>query len=94
MADIHSLLIAQAESADGQPYNRANRELVISHLHYSGSNRHRLTDNQFVKAYLLCNGFGDIDLQFAAQIEFDWSHVRDSSPLGIDRAANYIKTLL
>lgn len=87
-------LIAAAEIKDGRPYNQENVDLVMSYLHYNGSRRALINNEQFIKAYLLCNGFGNgISLAFANEIEFDWSHVRDSSPKAFDNAAAYLKGL-
>lgn len=86
-------LILRAELQDGRPYTKANVDLVHSALHYRGALRDLLTPAQYLKAYLLCNGFGDIDENFAYDAAFDWSHVRDSSPIGFDRAAEYLRSL-
>lgn len=91
--DFQKQLIADAEAKDGRPYNQENVNFVFSCLHYNGTLRNRIDDAQFIKAYLLCNGFGNISLAFANEIEFDWSHVRDSSPVGFDNAAAYLKGL-
>lgn len=93
MDDFQQELIKIAEKQDGRPYNWENVELVKEFLHYNGSKADRLTSHQYVTAYLLCNGFGDIDREFANDQAFDWSHVRDSTPIAIDRAADYIKSL-
>ena len=86
-------LKALAEAKDGRPYDDKNRQLVIECLHHNGSKRNRLTNPQFVQAYLLCNGFGDIDIHTANDQCYDFSHVRDSSPIGIDRCAEFLKSL-
>lgn len=91
--DLQKRLVAEAEQRDGRPFNETNRRLVIDALHYDGALRKKLTNEQYTKAYLLCNGFGDVDAKFAAEQCFDWSHVRDSSPIGFDRAAEYLRTL-
>ena len=93
MESLQKRLIKQAEKRDRRRYDHDNVKLVMSFLSYSGSKRSLLTDSQYVKAYLLCNGFGEINLEFAKEAEFDWSHVRDSSPIGFDRAAGYLRTL-
>lgn len=92
--DLQKTLIAQAEAKDGRPYNQDNVNFVMSCLHYNGANRQRVSDQHFVEAYLLCNGFGDIDASFARDVGFDWSHVRDSTPIGFDRAAAYLRTVV
>ena len=92
-AEFQTFLKTQAEARDGRPYNEANRAFVIDCLRYDGAKRHLLTDSQWRQAYCLCNGFGDIDSRFAYEQAFDWSHVRDSSPIGFDRAANYLRVL-
>lgn len=93
MDDFQRELIAMAEKQDGRPFNWENVKLVKDFLHSDGPKRDRLTSHQYVTAYLLCNGFGDIDKTFAVEQCFDWSHVRDSSPIGFDRAAEYIRSL-
>lgn len=92
-SDFQRFLIEQAEKKDGRPFNQENIDLVMECLCYKGKKRGLLTDAQYVKAYLFCNGFGDIDLQFALAQDFDWSHVRDSSPIGFDQCANYLRGL-
>ena len=90
---IQSQLMALAEAKDGRAYNLEHRKLVLDCLHDAGSKRQRISHDQFVKAYLLCNGFGDIGQDDAYDQCFDFSHVRDSSPNGIERCAAYLKTL-
>jgi hypothetical protein len=90
MDEFQRHLIELAEKADGRPFNWDNVKLVKDFLHWDGPKRDRLTSHQYVTAYLLCNGFGRIDREFANEQCFDWSHVRDSSPIGFDRAAEYI----
>lgn len=93
-AELQALLKAKAEEKDGRPYNDANVAMVMDCLHYNGSKRALLAHHEWLTAYLLCNGFGDITMSFAEQADFDWSHVRDSSPIGFDRAAQYIRRVL
>lgn len=93
MDDFQRQIIAMAERDDGRPYNWENVKFLKDCLHYEGSKNHLLTSEQYVNAYLLCNGFGVIDREIANDQAFDWSHVRDSSPIAVDRAAQYIRSL-
>ena len=65
-------------------------EVVAAHMLYSGEDRWRLTDSQYITAYLLADGFGKIDQKFAGEQCWDWSHVRDSSPAGLVAVWEYI----
>ena len=93
MDDFQQELIKIAEKQDGRPFSWENVALVKECLHWNGAKVKLLTDDQYVTAYLLCNGFGDIDREIANDQAFDWSHVRDSTPIAIDRAAEYLKSL-
>jgi hypothetical protein len=93
MFDIQKELIDEAEKRDGRLYNWDNVSLVLGFLKYQGTEYAFLTDEQYTQAYLLCNGLGEMDLESAKVLNFDWSHVRNSSPIGFDRAAEYLKTL-
>lgn len=61
------------------------RRSVMSYMSHSGENRSRLTEEQWAGCYLLADGFGQVDLAFAAEQCWDWSHVRDSSDAAFDR---------
>lgn len=66
------------------------REFVMSCLHHSGINKKKLSPMIWCRAYLLCDGFGEIDSTFARECDWDWSHVRDSSPEAILRVHKYL----
>jgi mannitol-1-phosphate/altronate dehydrogenase len=93
MDNFQQFLIDQAEKAAGRPFNWENVKLVKECLHWNGPKVKLLTNDQYVAAYLLCDGYGTISQEFANDQDFDFSHVRDSSPIGFDRAAEYIRNL-
>lgn len=49
-----------------------------------------LTPEAWREAYLMADGFGTVDLKFAEEQCWDWSHVRDSSPDAFKRMAEFI----
>lgn len=67
---------------------------VTIHDYLFGSQAHRLSADASVEVYLSCDGFGDTSQpgELRDQIReymrggWDWSHVRDSSPVGFSRA--------
>jgi len=59
-------------------------------MHFNGKLNHLLTPEQWINAYLLCDGFGGIDYGFAKEQCFDWSHVRDSSEEALEVVAKFI----
>ena len=56
------------------------RKSVIGYMHYNGDDYGRLNSFQWETVYLAADGFGSINIQWARQQSWDWSHVRDSSP--------------
>ena len=70
------------------------RDSVISYLHWDGENRKKLTENYRRKLYLLCDGFGSIDEETAKEIEWDWSHVRDSSMSALSNVQKALTSLM
>ena len=55
------------------------RAFAIEHLSHVGTYKHLLTDSEWEQAYLMCDGFGLVDREWAIGQCWDWSHVRDSS---------------
>ena len=72
-------------------YKKDARTFVISFLHYNGQFKAKLSSQQWLKAYLMCDGFGSIDAQWADEQCYDWSHVRDSSMEAFEKVATQIK---
>lgn len=66
--------------------NDAKRAVVMSFLSWSGSMNSELPYGLWSKVYLKGDGFGPhVGPEYASQVlEWDWSHVRDSSPAAID----------
>jgi len=69
--------------------------VVVSFLHWDGSNSGFLSPRQVWEVFCLGNGFGDMDPEVLASINsgFDWSHVRDSDDDGWKRMADRIRAL-
>lgn len=66
------------------------RQFAIQHLSHTGTYKHILTGPEWEEAYLMCDGFGRVDLDFAKEQSWDWSHVRDSSYSAIRDVADWI----
>ena len=65
------------------------RGFIGEHLHYNGRYKSIVSDSLWLECYLDCDGFGEVDQRRAAyDLEFDWSHVRDSSDLAMLRVAD------
>lgn len=72
-----------------------DRKFVVSCLHYNGCNYTDISPVVRDKAWTLCDGFGKVDIQFIRhQLEYDWSHVRDSSPEAIEECADYLHSII
>jgi hypothetical protein len=63
-----------------------HRKVVMDFMHYNGSRHNELTDREWRRLYLMADGFGPgITEEFAQnQLEWDGSHVRDSSVEAIE----------
>ncbi len=66
------------------------RQFAIQHLSHTGTHKHILTGPEWEQAYLKCDGFGKVDVAFAKEQCWDWSHVRDSSYATIRDVADWI----
>jgi hypothetical protein len=66
--------------------------LVVSCLHYSGE-QHKTTPNDVHnRAWTLADGFGRRTLkEIHEELEWDWSHVRDSSEEATQKIAAYLR---
>lgn len=67
------------------------RRRVMSYMYDAGNYRDRLTDLQWATCWLLGDGFGHVDHEFAAEQCWDWSHVRDSSERALAQMWEAIK---
>ena len=67
-----------------------NWNLVFRALHYSGDLRIEGTTRQI--AWVLANGFGKMNIhEIDTIIEWDWSHIRDSTPEAIEEIAAFLR---
>lgn len=69
------------------------RRFVCQHLHYKGELHNKvLTNHEDDHCWTLADGFGPgwtlEDIQ--ERLEYDWSHIRDSSAKAMEEIANYI----
>ena len=55
------------------------RRRVMSYMSYEGERRNRINPLEWELIWLLGDGFGHVDREFANEQCWDWSHVRDSS---------------
>lgn len=68
--------------------------LVVSYLHYTGENKGVLTSKELDAIWVLADGFGPQTLKFVRETEYDWSHIRDSSPEAIHTMSEAIQNML
>jgi hypothetical protein len=87
-------------TVEEDPQKAANWELVVSCLSPTkGTVRQAAIAGDegaatiFEVAYLLCDGFGQIDGRWAREQCWDWSHVRDSSDEALARCADYLRSV-
>ena len=66
------------------------RAFAIQHLSHKGQYRHVINEAEWEQAYFMCDGFGQVDMAFATEQCWDWSHVRDSSYKTIRKVADWI----
>jgi hypothetical protein len=73
----------------------AIRDFVMDHMHTLGMRSSLLADAEWIRVYLCGDGFGPVTESFARdRLEWDWSHVRDSSDEAfLDMAAEIQTTL-
>jgi len=71
-------------------------ELLRATLYHSSPDARVLTMEEFRRAFLLCDGYGRLTWREIADLglEWDWSHVRDSSPEAIAAAAASVRESL
>ena len=72
--------------SDWSKEQQKKRAVVVAALHYNGEFYKKLSPEIWQEAYLKCDGYGIIGKEFAIEQCWDWSHVRDSSPAGIEAA--------
>lgn len=80
-------------AVETDPAKARDWALVVRCLSYNGDLRARVdAAGLYATAYLLCDGFGTIDLDWAEGQCWDWSHVRDSSDAALARCAAYLRS--
>lgn len=72
--------------------NAEDWALVVKYMHHSGECS--LEDDEFWAVYCEADGFGYCDSETLEEINdgYDWSHIRDSSPEGVSRMANLLRS--
>lgn len=63
---------------------------AIQHLSFTGQYKSVLGGEQWKEAYLMCDGFGPVDEDWAKGQSWDWSHVRDSNVETLVKVADWI----
>lgn len=73
----------------------SDRDLVVSHLHHSGSRKDAISNADAWEVYCLADGFGLQPPEVLVGINggWDWSHVRDSTPEGWTRMAEALRAM-
>lgn len=66
------------------------RTFVTEHMKYDGIFESFLSDADWQNYFLMCDGFGVINGEYAKTIEWDWSHVRDSGDKTLVEVADEI----
>lgn len=68
----------------------ANWGLVVKYLHYSAKTRlpHHVED----AVWELADGFGPCSIRYIREsLQYDWSHIRDSSTEAVAEMAGYLR---
>jgi hypothetical protein len=72
-----------------------NRAVVMAAMHRMGDLRGALSDGHWSAFYCLCDGFGEVNFVDAAiRLQWDWSHVRDSSDDALAEVASKVRAAL
>ena len=66
------------------PAVQAARRTVMDYMAHSGAKRAFLNGFEWCRVFLRGDGFGPVTVARAADLDWDWSHVRDSSVAGIE----------
>lgn len=79
-------------------HQNSDHQLVVACLHYNGDLRGCLTRSEALTARGLADGFGNLDEHDKSETNqdmlWDWSHVRDSSPVAVYTMAAYLRAVL
>ena len=71
---------------------RMNWDLVVRCLSYRGELYHSLDEYTRQRAWLMADGFGNVDLHTLCEtLCWDWSHVRDSSESAVAEMAAFLR---
>lgn len=70
------------------------RAVVMAFMSYSGEFRSLLGSSKWVRVGKLADGFGANSGDLWASQDYDWSHVRDSSPEGVQAMASAIYAIV
>ena len=72
-----------------------NRAITMAAMHCMGELRSALSDGHWARAYCECDGFGEVSfVEASVKLEWDWSHVRDSSDEALERVACFVRKAL
>lgn len=93
--DAAILAKVNQQSADQwTPRQFIDRRSVIGWMWTARDDVPSLTEADYEAVYLLGDGFGALTEQGAAALNWDWSHVRDSSPAAITLMAVRLREAL
>lgn len=75
---------------------QADWRLVVACLCYNGVLRGHMSNRATIKAWTMADGFGPgLKVEYIANnLEWDWSHIRDSSNATTRRIAAFLRTQL
>jgi hypothetical protein len=77
------------------PAVQAARRTVMDYMHRDGAKRAFLNSFDWCRVYLRGDGFGPVTVERAQRdLEWDWSHVRDSSAAGIEAMHSEILSII
>jgi len=69
-------------------------DLLAAVLHWNGSLRGIVGSELDTHLFVMCDGFGKRTAAELADMDWDWSHVRDSSDEAIARAASMLRAVV
>jgi len=87
---LHYAQMAQEIEDDQAKISTEDFDLVVDCTHYSGKTK--LPRDIENKLWAMADGFGECDIDYIANtLEWDWSHIRDSSSAAVVKMANFLR---
>lgn len=94
LATLNAALMLAEIEADQALIDPADWDLVVSCLSYQGEKRSLVPSGVANHAWTLADGFGKCSLYYIhGTLEWDWSHIRDSSAAAVAEMAAYLRQM-